>query len=165
MTSCPKTPLLPYQTPGGHQGTKHKDAFREDLSVMVVCRLKTTPGQATPEKRTARTSLQVRLTEEGCRTKVTTAQIERANARQHASLVADPAHSHAWPASRRAMLPPMLLPPPAPPGLFWFLFFSFLAHRRPHALHSVLGPLGPLRHSGESRVPEVNVRETAAYES
>jgi hypothetical protein len=31
--------------------------------------------------------------------------------------------------------------------------FSFLAHRRPQALQSVLGPLGPLRHSGESSVP------------
>ncbi|KAG9967029.1 hypothetical protein KCU61_g361, partial [Aureobasidium melanogenum] len=33
-------------------------------------------------------------------------------------------------------------------------FFSFLAHRKPHALHNVLGPLGPLRHSGLSRVPQ-----------
>jgi hypothetical protein len=50
-------------------------------------------------------------------------------------------------------------------------FFSFFAQRtitvsmshvpgpgfgdsRPHALHSVLGPFGPLRHSGESKVPQ-----------
>lgn len=33
-------------------------------------------------------------------------------------------------------------------------FFSFFAHRKPHALHSVLGPFGPLRHSGESSVPQ-----------
>lgn len=36
-------------------------------------------------------------------------------------------------------------------------FFSFLAHRKPHALQSVLGPLGPFRHSGESMVPVVRV--------
>lgn len=36
-------------------------------------------------------------------------------------------------------------------------FFSFLAHRRPQALQSVLGPLGPFRHSGESMVPVVLV--------
>jgi len=56
-----------------------------------------------------------------------------------------------------------------------FFFFSFLAQRtvlsfskseklatgegivnnvQPHALHSVLGPLGPFRHSGESSVPK-----------
>lgn len=34
-----------------------------------------------------------------------------------------------------------------------FLFFSFFAHRKPQALHRVLGPLGPFLHSGESRVP------------
>lgn len=33
------------------------------------------------------------------------------------------------------------------------LFFSFLAQRRPQALQSVLGPLGPFLHSGDSRVP------------
>lgn len=32
-------------------------------------------------------------------------------------------------------------------------FFSFFAQRRPHALHSVFGPVGPFRHSGESSVP------------
>jgi hypothetical protein len=32
-------------------------------------------------------------------------------------------------------------------------FFSFFAQRSPHALHSVLGPVGPFRHSGESSVP------------
>lgn len=32
-------------------------------------------------------------------------------------------------------------------------FFSFFAQRSPQALQSVLGPLGPLRHSGESITP------------
>jgi hypothetical protein len=45
----------------------------------------------------------------------------------------------------------------ASPGIVaWPLpgfFFSFFAQRRPHALHSVLGPVGPFRHSGESSVP------------
>lgn len=52
------------------------------------------------------------------------------------------------------------LPMPKPVvGVAWepllslLRFFSFLAHRRPQALQSVLGPLGPLRHSGESSVP------------
>jgi len=35
-----------------------------------------------------------------------------------------------------------------------FFFFSFFAHRSPQALHNVFGPLGPFRHSGESRVPQ-----------
>ena len=47
----------------------------------------------------------------------------------------------------------------APPGESVFtsspvLFFSFLAHLKPHALHRVLGPLGPFLHSGESSVPQ-----------
>lgn len=37
-----------------------------------------------------------------------------------------------------------------------FRFFSFLAHLKPHALHSVFGPLGPFLHSGESSVPRGN---------
>ncbi len=51
------------------------------------------------------------------------------------------------------------LPEPAPGGtvgrleLAGVFFFSFLAQRRPHALQRVFGPLGPLRHSGESKVP------------
>src|SRR4051794_26530585 len=41
---------------------------------------------------------------------------------------------------------PSCPPPPPPPEASFFLFF--FAQRRPHALQSVLGPLGPLRHSG-----------------
>lgn len=53
-----------------------------------------------------------------------------------------------------------ITPPIAPdPGIgvapepLLFFFFSFLAHLRPQALQSVLGPAGPFRHSGESSVP------------
>jgi hypothetical protein len=38
-------------------------------------------------------------------------------------------------------------------GLGPAFFFSFFAHRRPHALQRLFGPVGPFRHSGESRVP------------
>ena len=41
-------------------------------------------------------------------------------------------------------------------GLAVFRFFSFLAQRKPQALHSVFGPLGPFLHSGESSVPGLN---------
>ena len=33
-------------------------------------------------------------------------------------------------------------------------FFCCFAHLVPQALHSVLGPLGPLRHTGEDQVPQ-----------
>lgn len=62
---------------------------------------------------------------------------------------------------RQPRTPNIILKPNQPElvrGAVGFVFFSFLAQRRPQALQRVFGPVGPFRHSGESRVPELRIR-------